>query len=152
MTAQNKRLQHSLTLEVPFFDVDSMDIVWHGHYVKYLEIARCAFLSAMDYDYITMKKNGYGWPVVQMNLKYVRPARFGQKIRIDVTLIEYESSLKFDYVIVDCDSNEKLTKASTMQVAVAIHNGEMQFQTPDSWQQAVAKAFELGMKSEDAIC
>ena len=27
---------------VPFFDVDSMNVVWHGHYVKYLEIARCA--------------------------------------------------------------------------------------------------------------
>jgi acyl-CoA thioester hydrolase len=30
---------------VPFFDVDSMNVVWHGHYVKYLEVARCALLE-----------------------------------------------------------------------------------------------------------
>ena len=32
---------------VPFFDVDSMHIVWHGHYVKYLEVARCALLDRL---------------------------------------------------------------------------------------------------------
>ncbi len=146
MTAKNNRvLRHGLVLEVPFFDVDAMDIVWHGHYVKYLELARCAFLSALNYDYKVMKKNGYGWPVVQMQLKYVRPAVFGQKIRVEVTLKEHESCLKFDYVITDCVSQEKLTKASTMQVAVAIESRETQFQTPSCWQAAVAQAMAEGM-------
>ena len=31
-------------MQVPFFDVDMLEIVWHGHYVKYLEVARCALL------------------------------------------------------------------------------------------------------------
>ena len=30
---------------VPFFDVDTMHVVWHGHYIKYLEVARCALLG-----------------------------------------------------------------------------------------------------------
>ena len=30
---------------VPFFDVDTMNVVWHGHYIKYLEVARCALLD-----------------------------------------------------------------------------------------------------------
>lgn len=34
---------HNTLIDVPFFDVDSMNIAWHGHYVKYLEIARCDF-------------------------------------------------------------------------------------------------------------
>lgn len=46
--------RHSFEIEVPFFDVDSMHIVWHGNYVKYLETARCAFLSAIGYDYNEM--------------------------------------------------------------------------------------------------
>ena len=128
--------RHSIELTVPFFDVDSMHIVWHGHYVKYLELARCAFLDALDYNYHTMRAHGHGWPVVQMQLKYVQPARFGQSIRVEVQLVEYESCLKLDYVIYD-NGGGKLTRASTTQVAVRLDNGEMQFQTPDSWQRAV---------------
>ena len=149
MTGQYKQLQHSVIIEVPFFDVDSMDIVWHGHYVKYLEVARCAFLSAIGYDYNVMKANGYGWPIVQLNLKYVRPAVFGQKIRVEVVLKEYESCLKFDYVISDIISGKKLTKASSMQVAVCMQTRETQFQTPESWLQAVRNAMQNGLKGED---
>lgn len=148
MTNQPCELRHSVVLEVPFFDVDSMDIVWHGHYVKYLELARCAFLRAINYDYQIMKANGYGWPVVQMHLKYVRPAVFGQKIRIEAILKEYESCLKFDYVISDASSGKKLTKASSMQVAVCMATGETQFQTPSSWLQAVNHALTHGLKEE----
>ncbi|KEQ01106.1 putative thioesterase [Snodgrassella alvi SCGC AB-598-J21] len=149
MTGQYKQLRHSVIIEVPFFDVDSMDIVWHGHYVKYLEVARCAFLSAIGYDYNVMKANGYGWPIVQLNLKYVRPAVFGQKIRVEVVLKEYESCLKFDYVISDIISGKKLTKASSMQVAVCMQTRETQFQTPESWLQAVRNAMQNGLKEED---
>lgn len=149
MTEQYKQLRHSVIIEVPFFDVDSMDIVWHGHYVKYLEVARCAFLSAIGYDYNVMKANGYGWPIVQLNLKYVRPAVFGQKIRVEVVLKEYESCLKFDYVISDIISGKKLTKASSMQVAVCMQTRETQFQTPESWLQAVRSAMQNGLKGED---
>ncbi|NUF09057.1 thioesterase family protein [Snodgrassella sp. ESL0324] len=149
MTGQYKQLRHSVIIEVPFFDIDSMDIVWHGHYVKYLEVARCAFLSAIGYDYNVMKANGYGWPIVQLNLKYVRPAVFGQKIRVEVVLKEYESCLKFDYVISDIISGKKLTKASSMQVAVCMQTRETQFQTPESWLQAVRNAMQNGLKGED---
>ena len=90
-----------------------MHIVWHGNYVKYLETARCAFLSSIGYDYNEMGRQGYSWPIVQMNLKYIRPARFGQKIRVDMDIVEIESCLRIDYTIYDAETNEKLTRAST---------------------------------------
>jgi acyl-CoA thioester hydrolase len=37
--------QTSVDLEIPFHDVDMMQVVWHGHYAKYFEIARCALLE-----------------------------------------------------------------------------------------------------------
>lgn len=129
--------QHSSEYEIAFFDVDSMDIMWHGHYVKYLELARCAFLEQIHYTYDVMKQHGYGYPIVQLEVKYVRPALFRQKIRVNVALVEYESSIRFDYTIVDAETGQKLTTASTTQVAVEIESKEMQFQTPLSWRQAV---------------
>lgn len=124
-------------MEVPFFDVDAMHIVWHGHYVKYLEMARCAFLSSIHYDYVEMGKRGYQWPVVQLSLKYVRPAHFGQKIFIDMAVVEMENCLRMDYVIADAASGTVLTRASTTQVVVDIATGQMQFQTPGCWQHAL---------------
>ncbi|MDO1509341.1 MULTISPECIES: thioesterase family protein [unclassified Neisseria] len=135
--AKHVYCRHSIEIEVPFFDVDAMHIVWHGHYVKYLEVARCAFLSEIGYDYTEMGRQGFSWPVVQMNLKYVKPARFGQKIRVDLEVVEIESCLRIDYTIVDAESGMKLTKAGTTQAAVSLESGEMQFQTPESWLKAV---------------
>ena len=114
-----------------------MQIVWHGHYVKYLEIARCAFLDEVGYNYTVMFEQGHAWPVVKLDLKYVRPARFGQKIRVEMAVTEYESCLRIDYTLRDAASGEILTRAHTTQVAQRIDNGEMQFQTPASWQTAV---------------
>lgn len=131
--------RHSIELDVPFFDVDVMQIVWHGHYVKYLEVARCALLDAIGYNYTAMLQHGYAWPVVKLDLKYVRPARFGQKVRVEMAVTEYESCLRIDYILRDAENGQKLTQGSTTQVAQSLSDGEMQFQTPASWQEAVQR-------------
>lgn len=100
--------RHNSEFEVQFFDVDSMDIMWHGHYVKYLEMARCQFLEEIGYTYDVMKKQGFGWPIVQLNIKYVNPALFRQKIRIELKVVEYETCLRIDYVIFDAKTNQKI--------------------------------------------
>lgn len=128
---------HFSDYEIPFFDVDSMDIMWHGHYVKYLEMARCAFLEEIHYTYDVMKHHGYGWPIVQLNLKYVKPAMFRQKVRVHLAVVEYESCLRIEYTIKDLNSGQTLTKGSTTQVAVEIASREMQLQTPQSWRNAI---------------
>ena len=117
-------------IKVPFFDVDSMHIVWHGHYVKYLEVARCELLDSINYGYLEMAHSGYLWPVVDMRLKYVAPARFGQWIQVFCKLTEFETRLKLNYEIIDIDTGKRLTKAHTIQVAVASETQEMQFETP----------------------
>jgi acyl-CoA thioester hydrolase len=120
----------SVELEVPFHDVDAMNVVWHGHYLKYLEIARCALLRRFDYDYPQMQASGYLWPIVDCHLKYVRPARYGQRLRVTARLLEYHNRLRIGYEIHDRDSGERLTKGSTIQVAVDATTGELQFVSP----------------------
>ena len=50
-----------------------MEVVWHGHYVKYLEIVRGVLLDSIDYNYAQMKASGYLWPVIDLHLRYVAP-------------------------------------------------------------------------------
>ena len=52
-------------IEVPFHDVDTMHVVWHGHYLKYFEIARCKLLDQFHYNYNQMRDSGYAWPVIE---------------------------------------------------------------------------------------
>jgi acyl-CoA thioester hydrolase len=130
MTEAPKTLTASATLEVPFHDVDAMNVCWHGHYLKYFEIGRAALLRAFDYDYREMQASGYLWPIVEAHVKYVRPSVYGQRLEVRAQLLEYENRLKIGYEIFDCASGERLTKGSTIQVAVDAATRETQFVSP----------------------
>ena len=120
----------SIELEIPFHDIDVMGISWHGHYAKYLEIARCAMLETIDYNVVAMKASGYAWPVIEMNIRYSRPLKFQQKITVEANLVEIENRLKIKYRICDAESGERLTKAYTIQVALCMKTNEMLFASP----------------------
>jgi acyl-CoA thioester hydrolase len=130
MTDSAGKWSAEVELQVQFFDLDPMQIVWHGNYVKYLEVARCALFDRIDYNYEQMKASGYAWPVIDMHLRYIGSARFGQKILLRATLVEWENRLKIDYLITDAASGKRLTRATTTQVAVDIGSGEMCFVSP----------------------
>ena len=133
-------LQVDSEILVPFFDVDSMDVVWHGHYVKYLEVARCALLDHLGHNYVQMRASGYAWPVIDMQLRYVRGAVFGQRLNVCADLIEWENRLKINYLISDATTGERMTRATTVQVAVAIDSREMQLASPQVFIDAVERA------------
>jgi acyl-CoA thioester hydrolase len=116
--------------QVQFYDLDPMEVVWHGHYVKYLEIARGALLDSIDYNYAQMKASGYFWPVIDLRLRYIAPAVFRQRLRLRAEIVEWENRLKIDYLISDAASGRRLSRASTAQVAVEIATGEMCFVSP----------------------
>ncbi|RKG76699.1 acyl-CoA thioesterase [Corallococcus terminator] len=124
-------LSCEIEIDPPFHDLDMMEIVWHGHYVKYLELARCALLRRYDYDFPQMRESGYGWPVVDMRLKYVSPISYKQKIIVRAEITEWENRLRFDYVLRDAATGRKVNQAHTIQVAVALATGEMQFVCPE---------------------
>jgi len=126
----NGIISHTIEIEVPFFDVDSMYVAWHGHYVKYFEIARCALLEKINYDYAEMEKSGYAWPVVDLRIKYVKPVKFKQKIIVNASLVEYENRIKIEYLITDKESNKRLTKGYTIQAAVDMKNNTLCYQSP----------------------
>jgi acyl-CoA thioester hydrolase len=113
-----------------FYDLDPMQVVWHGNYARYLEQARCALLDRIGFNYPEMAATRFVWPIVDMRIKYVRPVRFAQEITVAATLVEYESRLRITYRIHDASSGEVLTKAETVQVAVDMTTQEIQFDSP----------------------
>ena len=133
-------LQAEVELLVPFFDVDSMDVVWHGHYVKYFEVARCALLERIGHNYQQMGDAGYAWPIIDVQLRYMRGARFNQRIVVRADLVEWENRLKINYLIRDAETGERMTRGSTVQVAVEIASREMLLASPRVFVDAVERA------------
>ena len=120
----------TVEIEIPFHDIDLMGIAWHGHYAKYLEIARGALLRTIDYNVAEMEASGYTWPVIEMNTRYAAPLHFQQKILVQADLVEIENRMKINYFIFDSNTGKRLTKAYTIQVAISIESGEMLFASP----------------------
>jgi len=87
-----------------------------------------------------MRDSGYAWPVIDLQVRYVRGAQFGQRIIVRADLVEWESRLKINYLISDAETGERMTRGSTVQVAVEIATREMQFASPQVFIDAVQKA------------
>ena len=131
-----------LDFEVPFYDVDSCDVVWHGHYLKYFERARCQLLDRIGYNYRDMRQDGFFFPVVDLHIRYAEALRFGQRCRVETTVLEWENRLRIRYLIEDRETGQRLTKAETTQVAVSVETGQLCFETPSGLAAGITTALE----------
>jgi acyl-CoA thioester hydrolase len=130
MNNQPGRWVAETELQVQFFDLDPMEVVWHGRYVKYLETVRGALLDSIGYNYPEMRASGYAWPVIDMHLRYTGAAKFGQRLKLRAEIVEWENRLKIDYLVTDAASGRRLVRATTTQVAVDVSTQEMCFVSP----------------------
>jgi acyl-CoA thioester hydrolase len=113
-----------------FFDIDPMNVVWHGNYPRFFELARAALLSRIDYAYDAMAASGYMWPVIDMHIRYYRPLKLAQPISITAGIVEWESRLRVEYLLRDSETGQKVTKGRTDQVAVEIASQKMLWEAP----------------------
>ena len=127
---EQPRLEASTVVRPQFYDLDPMNIVWHGNHVRFLEVARCALLAKIGYTYTDMKRSGYAWPVVDLRLRYHRTIKLDQEVLIKVAIVEWENRLKMTYDLTDQATGRRLARGHTVQVAVDIASEEMLWETP----------------------
>lgn len=121
-------------LRVPFYDVDSMRVVYHGNYVKYLEEARCAYFEAQGLTYCDMEAAGFLLPVVSLNIKYIRPCLFNQRLSVQVTRERANRNLmELHYRVLDAESGALCLKATTRQAAIGLTSRELLFELPENF-------------------
>ncbi len=125
-------------LTVQFYDLDPMNVVWHGNYLKYLESARCDLLKKIGYDYDNMRADGVLYPIAKMDLKYIKPCKFNQVLFLETIVEELEPSLIIKYNIFDEESGEKVFSAKSMQICVDIKTGESIYSAPEGLKQKLA--------------
>jgi acyl-CoA thioester hydrolase len=114
-----------------FYDLDPMNIVWHGNYPRFFELARTALLAKIGYGYDAMLASGYAWPIIDMHIRYYRPLRLGKWVDVTASIVEWENRLKMEYLVRDTETGGRMTKGHTVQVDVDVKSEQMLWQTPD---------------------
>ena len=117
--------------EIPFHDVDSLGIVWHGHYYKYFELARTALYRSMNFDVEDMGRLGFSFPVIESQCRYVEALRYGQPIDISARFREWEYYILIEYRINETGSGKRAAYCHTKQ-AVCDLAGQLQPCVPES--------------------
>jgi acyl-CoA thioester hydrolase len=116
--------------EPQFYDLDPMNVVWHGNYPRLMELGRVALLDRINYGYAEMIASGYAYPVTEMTFRYIQPIKPGAPFDIRADLVEWENRLKILYEFRDAETGRRLTRAASVQVAVNIETGSLCWETP----------------------
>jgi acyl-CoA thioester hydrolase len=117
-------LEHTTTVRIRFQEVDSLHVVWHGHYVTFLEEARRAFGREFGIDYTTFLEHRVGVPLVQIAMDYLAPARLSDVLEITARLLRSESArLDFEYRVCRQSDGALLATGHSVQVFTTPEGG-----------------------------
>lgn len=98
--------QNKTKLRVRYGETDQMGIVHHSEYINYLEIARIEYLRTRGMSYQNLENQGYGLPVVSININYKKPAKYDDELTLVTNLIEIgRCKLLFETVIKSKEGN-----------------------------------------------
>ena len=115
--------------EVPFHDVDITRRVWHGHYYKYLELARTALFRACGLEDDALIPKRFMLYVVETRCRYTFPLRYGERMRVSAWFREVERRLSVAYEITNLSQGRRAARALTVLATVSLE-GRLLMETP----------------------
>lgn len=122
------------SLRVRFSEIDSMQIVWHGEYVRYFEDGRESFGRHYGLDYMSIYREGYMVPIVDLNCQFKQSLSFGEEAIIETRYIACEAAkIRFEYIIYRATDLSVVATGSTTQVFINL-NKELELLNPPFYQ------------------
>ena len=142
-----KTLTDKTEVKVRFGEVDSMGIVWHGNYVKYIEEGRESFGHKYGISYLDIYAHNVMAPVVNMNIDFKRQVHYGDKLIVETKYVDQEAAkIVFRFKIFRKSDNELVATAESTQVFIDL-NREMLLYIPEfimEWKRKVGLAKVTG--------
>jgi acyl-CoA thioester hydrolase len=125
-------------ISVPFFDLDPMQIVWHGNYLNYFEIARAALFDHYGVDlYSYYERFKLIFPIIRTSTKHIYPLRHRDEIIVKAILVDARVKLICDFEIRKAADGMICARGRTEQVTVKVPEMETLFNIPDEIRQAL---------------
>jgi len=80
-------IKHQHQLRVRYGETDQMGYLYYGHYPAYYEVARAEMIRSLGYTYKKLEEElNIMMPVMSLNMRYVRPAKYDDLLTIETTL------------------------------------------------------------------
>ena len=117
-------------LEVPFHDVDVLQIVWHGHYYKYMELGRTALLRARGLDVADIRALGHRLLLVDSHCRHTFPLQYADRVRVSAWFASVAPRLVIAYRIRNLTHDRCSARGQTILITTDAA-GRMLPETPD---------------------
>ena len=112
---------NEISFRIRYGETDQMGVVYHGNYAQFLEMGRVEWLRSLGISYRDMEENGIMLPVVNLSLKFIKPALYDDLITVKTILKKKPSvRIEFDYLISN-EKNEILAEAYTTLAFMDTH-------------------------------
>ena len=100
---------HQTRVSVRYHESDQMGVVHHAVYVHYFEVARTTFMAEVGLDYAAMERRGVLLAVVDVGLRYLAPARFGDELIVETVVRKADRvRVRFDYRVLSDEEQPRL--------------------------------------------
>lgn len=101
---------HTTRIRVRYADTDQMGYVYYGRYTEYLEVARTEAMRDLDEPYGELEKMGVALPVLDLHIKYIRPAHYDDQLILNTTITELPGGRITFLTDIERDDGQLLTK------------------------------------------
>ena len=106
ITETQIRMHYALT--------DQMGVVYYGNYAQFYEIGRAEAIRQLGYTYKDIEAMGIIMPVVEMNSKFLRPAKYDDLITVKTTLRELPTGHAINFFFEIFNEEDKLLNAGNV--------------------------------------
>lgn len=128
--AQELTFRH--TLKVRYGETDQMGIVYHPNYLVWFHEARDALLTAIGVDISRLERDGYRFPMVDVNCQYFRSAHYGDEVHIHVRLLcEAVARFQFQFEVRNARTARVLASGMSLSV-ITDGRGKVLLRMPES--------------------
>ena len=107
---------HETKIRVRYGETDAMGYVYYGNYATYYEVARTEMVRSLGLTYKSMEEMEFMLPVVSLECKFIKPARYDDLLTIKTTIKEMPTAkISFAYEVFN-EAGEKINEGHTSLV------------------------------------
>ncbi len=113
-------MKHIFEQKVFYSDTDAYGVVWHGSYLRWLEMGRVLWCEQAGYNLIDLENQDIVLPVTNLNVRYRKSARLNDELIIETSITKFNNlSVTFKQTIKSKQTNVTYIEADVDVVAIS---------------------------------
>lgn len=140
-------MKHIFEQKVFYSDTDAYGVVWHGSYLRWLEMGRVGVCEMLGHNLIDLKEKDIVLPVVNLNVKYKMSAKLNDVVVTETEISEFNGfTVKFKQIIRSKETGKVCIDAEVSVVAID-NNGKLYRKMPE----VLAESFDEVLKCKELV-